>query len=35
MEKTVTVALKEGIDADVVSVLVQTACKFDSRVYLK
>ncbi|MBR3515562.1 MAG: HPr family phosphocarrier protein [Lachnospiraceae bacterium] len=35
MEKTVTVALKDGIDADVVSVLVQTACRFDSNVYLK
>ncbi len=35
MEKTVKVALKDGIDADVVSVLVQTACRFDSNVYLK
>ena len=35
MEKTVTVALKEGINADVVSLLVQTACKYESRVYLK
>jgi phosphotransferase system HPr (HPr) family protein len=35
MERTVAVALKDGIDADIVSVLVQTACKFDSRVYLK
>ena len=32
MEKTVKVALKDGIDADVVSVLVQTACRFDSNV---
>ncbi|MBR3105454.1 MAG: HPr family phosphocarrier protein [Lachnospiraceae bacterium] len=35
MERTVAVALKDGIDADIVSVLVQTACKFDSSVYLK
>lgn len=35
MEKTVKVALKEGINADIVSLLVQTACKYDSSVYLK
>ncbi len=35
MERTVAVALKDGIDADIVSVLVQTACKFDSSICLK
>ena len=35
MEKKVTIGIKEGINADVVSLLVQTACKYDSRVYLK
>ena len=35
MEKTVKVALQEGINADVVSLLVQTACKYESRIYLK
>ncbi|MBR1472118.1 MAG: HPr family phosphocarrier protein [Lachnospiraceae bacterium] len=35
MEKTVKVGLKDGIDADVVSLLVQTACKYESKVYLK
>ena len=35
MEKTVKVALQEGINADIVSLLVQTACKYDSSVYLK
>ncbi|MBQ9865487.1 MAG: HPr family phosphocarrier protein [Lachnospiraceae bacterium] len=35
MEKNVTVGIKEGINADVVSLLVQTACKYDSTVYLK
>ena len=35
MEKLVTVGIKEGINADIVSLLVQTACKYDSRVYLK
>ena len=34
MEKTVIVQLKDGIDADVVSLLVQTACKYDSSIYL-
>ncbi|MBR3306889.1 MAG: HPr family phosphocarrier protein [Lachnospiraceae bacterium] len=34
MEKTVKVELKDGIDADVVSLLVQKACKYDSRIYL-
>ena len=35
MEKTVIVGTKDGIDADMVSVLVQTACKFESSIYLK
>ena len=35
MEKLVTVGINEGINADIVSLLVQTACKYDSRVYLK
>ncbi|MBR3524622.1 MAG: HPr family phosphocarrier protein [Lachnospiraceae bacterium] len=35
MEKTVIVKLKDGIDADVVSLLVQTACKYDSSIYLR
>ena len=35
MEKLVSVGINEGINADIVSLLVQTACKYDSRVYLK
>ncbi len=35
MEKTVKIGINEGINADVVSLLVQTACKYDSRLYLK
>ncbi|MBP5609272.1 MAG: HPr family phosphocarrier protein [Lachnospiraceae bacterium] len=35
MEKSVTVGIKEGINADVVSLLVQAACKYESRLYLK
>ncbi|MCR5249784.1 MAG: HPr family phosphocarrier protein [Lachnospiraceae bacterium] len=35
MEKEVVVTLEDGINADVVSLLVQTACRFDSRLYLQ
>ncbi len=35
MEKSVTVGIREGINADVVSILVQAACKYESRLYLK
>ena len=35
MEKTVKIGINEGINADVVSLLVQTACKYDGRLYLK
>ena len=35
MEKSVTVGIREGINADIVSILVQAACKYESRLYLK
>ena len=35
MEKDVVVTIEDGINADVVSLLVQTACRFESRVYLQ
>ena len=35
MEKDVVVTIEDGINADIVSLLVQTACRFDCRVYLQ
>ncbi|MBE5894463.1 MAG: HPr family phosphocarrier protein [Lachnospiraceae bacterium] len=34
-EKTVTIGLTDGLDAGVIAVLVQRACKFSSSVYLQ
>lgn len=34
-EKTVTIGLADGLDAGVIAVLVQRACKFSSSVYLQ
>ena len=34
MEKTVKVTLKDGLDAGAIALLVQAACKYDSRIYL-
>ena len=34
MEKTVKVMLKDGLDAGAIALLVQAACKYESRIYL-
>lgn len=34
MEKTIRVTLKDGLDASAIALLVQAACKYESRVYL-
>lgn len=35
LEKKVTVQKKDGLDAGMIAVLVQHACKYESRIYLK
>lgn len=35
LEKKITVQKKDGLDAGMIAVLVQHACKFESRIYLE
>ncbi len=35
LEKKITVQKKDGLDAGVIAVLVQHACKFESKIYLE
>lgn len=35
LEKKVTVQKKDGLDAGMIAVLVQHACKYESKIYLK
>ena len=34
MEKTIKVSLKDGLDANAIALLVQAACKYESRIHL-
>lgn len=35
LQKKITVQKADGLDADMIAVLVQRACKFESRIYLE
>lgn len=35
LEKKITVQKKDGLDAGMIAVLVQHACKFESKIYLE
>lgn len=35
LKKKITVQKADGLDADMIAVLVQRACKFESRIYLE
>ena len=35
LEKKITVRKADGLDADMIAVLVQRACKFESKIYLE
>lgn len=35
LEKKITVKKKDGLDAGMIAVLVQHACKYESKIYLK
>ncbi len=35
LEKKITVQKKDGLDAGMIAVLVQHACKYESKIYLK
>lgn len=35
LEKTVTVGLKNGLDAGAIATLVQNACRFECKIYLE